>query len=68
ETLQAGASSETRRSMAQTLLDLANSDEMQTLLPVPLDIMINDDDFENVAPTEYNGSLREKDELDTIEE
>ncbi|WP_321948084.1 hypothetical protein [Burkholderia cenocepacia] len=67
ETLQAGASSETRRSMAQTLLDLANSDEMQTLLPVPLDIMINDDDFENVAPTEYNGSLREKEELDTAE-
>ncbi|MEK6315167.1 MAG: hypothetical protein V4807_12180 [Burkholderia gladioli] len=72
EKLQAGIKSpETRRQLAQTLLDLTDSDDMRTLFPIPIDLTFEDEDFAEAAPTDYKGSIREsvdEDETETDEQ
>lgn len=61
ETLQAGIKTPaTRRALAQALLDLTDSDEMRTLLAKPIDLELTDEDFEDPAPTDFRGQLREQ--------
>ncbi|OXI49280.1 hypothetical protein [Burkholderia aenigmatica] len=59
ETLQAGIKNpETRRAIAQALIELTHEDSMKTLLPMPIDIEFADDDFVDPAPTDFKGSER----------
>ncbi|KWB16516.1 hypothetical protein WL32_28305 [Burkholderia cepacia] len=61
EKLQAGIrNAETRRQLAQAIIELTDSDEMKTLLPLPIDLTFTDEDFEEPAPTEFRGSMREQ--------
>ncbi|CAM2172475.1 DUF1073 domain-containing protein [Burkholderia cepacia] len=61
EKLQAGIrNAETRRQLAQAIVELTGSDEMKTLLPMPIDLTFSDEDFEEPAPTEFRGSMREQ--------
>ncbi|MDN7611247.1 hypothetical protein [Burkholderia cepacia] len=61
EKLQAGIrNAETRRQLAQAIIELTDSDEMKTLLPMPIDLTFSDEDFEEPAPTDFKGSLREQ--------
>ncbi|HHT8898677.1 TPA: hypothetical protein ACT5CR_003122 [Burkholderia cenocepacia] len=69
EKLQAGIQNpETRRALAQSLVELTHSDELQTLLPLPIDIEFGDEDFSNPAPTEFKGQIREDENVTGNEE
>jgi hypothetical protein len=64
ETLQAGVQNpETRRALAQSIVDLTNNDDMAQLLPQPIDIQFTEEDFATPAPTEFRGSERVSEDL-----
>lgn len=64
EKLQAGMKNpEKRRALAQAMVDLTQSDDLQTLLPVPIPIEFEEEDFAEPAPTEFKGSIKESEEL-----
>ncbi|WP_330555204.1 hypothetical protein [Burkholderia multivorans] len=55
---------ENRRALAQTMIDLTQSDAFKTLLPEPILITFDEDDFAAPAPTEFKGSIKESEDLD----
>lgn len=63
--LQSGIKNpENRRALAQAMVDLTQSDAFKALLPEPIPLNFDEDDFAVPAPTEFKGSIKESEDLD----